>query len=479
MPTQRIQFSEWLPDQPGITGALTDAKNCVSQAVGYGPFPQSVEFSEAASENLTSLFASKQPDGVTKLFAAGRTKIYTVSGVGVLTEENSGYTTAATERFRFTQFGDTIIATNNSEKLQSWVLGSSSAFADLDAAAPVAKYITVVRDFVVVANTYESAAQQQYRVRWSGFNDETDWTPSSTNQSDFQDIADGGQIMGIRGGEFGLVLLERSIHRMSYVGTPFIFQFDNISRNKGCMVSGSIAQLQGVTFFLSDDGFYMCDGQQVLPIGSEKVDRWFLDDVSEADYATMSAAVDPVRKLVLWNYKSKDGSRKLIVYNFSTKKWTYTDAGTDYISDASTASSTLEELDTLSASIDALDTPLDSILFAGGKYFLGGTYATKVMTYTGTPMTARIETGDIEAGGQSLVTLARPQVDQGSATVAVASRRLLSENVTFNTASAADSDNRVSLRGSGKYHRIQVNPTGDRWKSAVAVDIDIVGSGVR
>lgn len=479
MPTQRIQFGEWMPDQPGITGALTDAKNCVSQAFGYGPFPKPVEFSEAAGESLTSLFASKQPDGVTKLFAAGRTKIYTVSGVGALTEENSGYTTAATERFRFTQFGDRVICTNNSEKLQSWVLGSSTAFADLSASAPVAKYITVVRDFVVCANTYSGGVQNQYKVQWSALNDETDWTASTTTQSDSQEIPDGGQIMGIRGGEFGLVLLERSIHRMSYVGTPFIFQFDNISRNKGCMVSGSIAQLQGLTFFLSDDGFYVCDGQQVISIGSEKVDRWFLDDVSEADYSTMSAAVDPVRKLVLWNYKSKDGSRKLIAYNFTTKKWTYIDAGTDYISDASTASSTLEELDSLSASIDALQTPLDSILFAGGKYFLGGTYGTKVMTYTGTPMTARIETGDIEAGGQSLVTLARPQVDQGSATVAVASRRLLSENVTFSTPVAATTDNRVSLRGSGKYHRIQVNPTGDRWKSAVAVDIDIVGSGVR
>ena len=85
MPTQRIVFGEWMPDQPGISGALSDAKNCVSQAVGYGPFPQTVEFSEAAAENLTSLFAGKQPDGVTKLFAAGRTKIYTVSGVGALT----------------------------------------------------------------------------------------------------------------------------------------------------------------------------------------------------------------------------------------------------------------------------------------------------------------------------------------------------------------------------------------------------------
>ena len=350
---------------------------------------------------------------------------------------------------------------------------------DLMAAAPIAKYITVVRDFVVVANTYESSKQEQYRVRWSALNDETDWTPSATNQSDFQDIADGGQIMGIRGGEFGLVLLERSIHRMSYIGTPLIFQFDNISRNKGCMVSGSITQYQGITFFLSDDGFYMCDGQQVQPIGSEKVDRWFLDDVSDNDFGTMSAAVDPVRKLILWNYKSKDGSRKLIIYNFNTKKWTYADAGTDYISDASSASSTLEELDSISTSIDALETPLDSILFAGGKYFLGGTFGTKVTTYTGTPMTARIQTGDIEAGGQSLINLARPQVDQGSATVAAASRRLLSEDITYGTPVAADDDNRVGLRNSGKYHRIQVNPTGARWKSAVAVDIDIVSQGVR
>jgi hypothetical protein len=468
-----------MPDQPGITGSLTDAKNCVSQSFGYGPFPQAVAFSAAAAENLTSLFAGKQPDGVTKLFAAGRTKIFTVSGVGAVTQVNTGYTTSANERFRFTQFGDVVIATDNSSKLQAWTLGTSTAFADLAAAAPVAKYVTVVRDFVVTANTFESAKQEQYRVRWSGINDETTWTPSATNQADFQDLADGGQIMGIRGGEFGLVLLERGIHRMSYIGSPLIFQFDNISRNKGCMVSGSVAQYQGLTFFLSDDGFYACDGQQLIPIGAEKVDRWFLDDVSENDYPSMSAAVDPVRKLILWNYKSKDGSRKLIMYNFNTKKWTYGDAGTDFISDASSASSTLEEVDSLSASIDALATPLDSILFAGGKYFLGGTLATKVITYTGTPMTARIQTGDIEAGGQSVVTLARPQVDQGSATVAVASRRLLSENVTFGTAVAASDDNRVSLRGSGKYHRIEVNPTGDRWKSAVAVDVDITPMGVR
>jgi hypothetical protein len=478
MATQRIALGEWMPDQSGITGALTDAKNVVSQAVGYGPFPSAVAFSGTAAEDLVSLYAAKNPDSTTQLFTSGASKIYTVDGVGALTLVKSGMTTGITDKVRFTQFGKTVITANNAEKLQAWTLGTSTSFANLSATAPIAKYITVVRDFVVCANTLETT-QQQYRVRWSAINDETDWTESVDTQSDYQDIPDGGQIMGIRGGEFGLVLLERSISRMTYVGTPFIFQFDNISRNKGCMVAGSIAQYQGITFFLSDDGFYMCDGQQVVSIGSEKVDRFFIDDASESDYGTMSSAVDPIRKLVIWNYVDTGGNRKLIIYNFATKKWTYADAGTDYLSEASTTSVTLEQLDSINASIDGLTTSLDSRLYIGGKYFLGGTLGAKVYTYTGTSLTGVISTGDIDLGGPSVVTLARPQVDNGSATVAVASRTLLSQDVTFGTAVAADTENRVSLRSAGRYHRIQVVPTGADWKNAVAIDVDVVGQGTR
>jgi hypothetical protein len=463
-----------------VSGALTDAKNVVSLAIGYGPFPTPVTFSSSnAAENLTSLYAAKQPDGNTALFAAGLSKIYTVSGVGNITQVKTGMTTATADRVRFTQFGKTVITTNNADKLQAWTLGTSTAFADLSATAPIAKFITVVRDFVVCANIKESGDQSQYRVRWSALNDETDWTENVNTQSDYQDIPDGGQIVGIRGGEFGLVLLERAIHRMTYVGTPFIFQFDNISRGKGCMVSGSIAQYQGVTFFLSDDGFYMCDGQTVTAIGAEKIDRFFLQDASEADYGSMSAAVDPIRKLVIWNYKTVNGNRSVIIYNFKTQKWTYGDAGTDFLAEASTSAVTLESLDSISASIDALTTSLDSQLYVGGKYFLGGTLATRVMTYTGANQAAVISTGDLDIGANSVVTLARPIVDNGSATVAIASRTLLNQGVSFNTAVAASSENRVPLRSAGRYHRLKVTPTGDNWDNAISVDVDITPQGVR
>ena len=299
--------------------------------------------------------------------------------------------------------------------------------------------MTVVRDFVVAAHLDSAGGNLPYRVQWSDLNDETNWTSAPTSpasQSDYQDIPDGGHITGIRGGEFGLILMEKAIHRMSYVGTPFIFQFDNISREKGCIASGSVSQYQGLTFFLSDDGFYMCDGQQVAPIGAEKIDRFFFND-ADPDFTTLSSAVDPVRKLVLWNYKSKFAERKLLVYSFTTKKWSVMMANSDYISDATTSSVTVEQLDSINASLDALSVSLDSNLYTGGKYFLGGTSGTKVVTFSGANKSATIETGDISTGGRSLVTLARPQVDNGSATVALASRTLLNEGVTFGTATAA------------------------------------------
>ena len=477
-----IAFGEWMPDQPGISGALTDAKNVVSQAIGYGPLPTAATFSDEASENLTTLVAGKSPDNATKLFAAGSTKIFDVSGFGALTDvsKSGGYTPSSFgDRFRFTQFGNVIIGTNNNDPMQAYTLGTSTAFADLAAGAPICKFLTVVRDFVVTAFTTESSTVYPSRVRWSGINDETTWGSSQVTQADFQDIADGGQIVGIRGGEFGLIFMEKGISRMSYIGTPFIFQFDNISRGKGCIAAGSIAQTQGVTFFLSDDGFYMCDGQQIQGIGSEKVDRWFFANSDETQYETMSAAVDPVRKLIIWNFKTIFAQRQLLIYNFKTQKWTYGDAGADFISDASTSAVTLEGLDSISTSIDALPVSLDSLLYVGGKYFLGGTSGAYVVTYNGAPATGQLITGDLNPGGRSVVTLARPQIDNGSATVSVASRTLLSEGVNFGSAVAADSENRVSLRSNGNYHRFKVIPTGDNWTTAVSLDVDLSGQGVR
>jgi hypothetical protein len=385
----------------------------------------------------------------------------------------SAYTT--TTQWTFTQFGSTLIGANGLDTLQAWTVGTSSNFADLNASAPAAQFVTAVRDFVVTGKT----SSYPNRVQWSDINDATDWTSGAGSQSDYQDVPDGGEVRGLTGGEFGLVLMERSIVRMTYIGAPLFFQFDTLTRSLGCYESRSVVQYGSMTFFLSDDGFYVCDGQTVKPIGAERVDRWFYSVLDPGKLAEMSAAVDPVNKTVTWCFTDIFENKQLLVYNWQVDKWTHGDTTADYVSTIITSSTDLESLADLYPNIDTVPASLDSRVWAGGKLLQGGVDGNKIVSFGGTNLTATLQTGDVEAQGlESIVTLARPLIDGGSATVAVASRKRLDGNISYASPVAADSDNRVSLRSRGKFHRLSVVPTGN-WTSAVGVDVDLIPTGGR
>jgi hypothetical protein len=536
MPTQRITFKEWLPDQPSILDTVSEANNVIPLAVGYGPFKSAVNYSGAASEDLNNCFAAKLDNDVF-IFAGGATKLFKVDNTDLsLVNESKagGYT--GTNRWQFLQFGGLAIASNGAEKIQSFDVSSSTAFADLSSDAPIAKYIAVVRDFVVAGNIGAGASPN--KVQWSGINDASTWTATATSQSDYQIIPDGGDITGVVGGEFGIVFLEKAIVRMSYIGSPLIFQFDTVSRNVGCIEGNSIAQYSGTAYFLSDDGFYATNGQTLNGIGSEKVDRYFFSNANIGDIDSISAAVDPERNLVIWNYGNVSGGRSLLIYNFETQKWCEADTDVDYLSTLTTSNITLDGLDSaynvtagsfvvgksytirtvgstsftgigavantvgvlftatgagsgdgvaidMAASaaglktIDTLVTTLDDRLYKGGKFLFGGVRDTRIITFTGTNATGSIITNDLEYGYNSVLTLIRPSVDNGSANVQVASRRMLDDTITYGTAVTASQEDRCSVRSAGRYHRVALTPTGANWSSAIGMDIDYSTQGTR
>lgn len=551
MATQRIEFTEWTPDRTGIAQNLSVAKNVIPSSVGYIPFPLAVDYSNAAPEDLLTMFAGRFTD-TTSLFAGGSTKLFkfngytlnvdnvsksvarTISNVAltsnvatITTSADHKYSTgdsvtvdasnntfdgtytitstptsttftyakvnadiasvAATgtvitggyssvEDWNFIQFGDTVIASNNINKLQSYSISSGGYFGDLSPNAPIAKYLTVVRDFVVA--TYLDAGSNPNKLQWSNINDATNWVSGNASQSDFQIIADGGNITGITGGEFGLVFLDRAIVRMSYIGSPYFFQFDTISRNLGCTEGNSIAQYGNTTFFLGEDGFYLCDGQTVKPIGNERVDRFFYANVNPSKLSDMSTSIDPFRKIVVWNFINNFAKNNMMIYNWQTDRWSFAETDVNYISTGSSPAIALEDLD-LYGNMDTIQTSFDSRLWAGGKLLFGGVRGAKVVTFTGGNSAAQITTGDIGSEVTSVITLARPIVNNGSADVAIASRLLLNQVPVFSSYVSADSENRVSLRSSGKYHRLSVLPTGDQWDDIIAIDIEIFPQGTR
>ena len=533
MATQRIDFTEWTPDQASVVRNITVAKNVVATLVGYAPFPTAAQYSQNASENLNSAFSARYSNN-TLLFAGGATALFKLDSLDYTLDDVSkvgGYT--GVERWNFIQFGDSVIAANNKDKLQVY---TTTAFSDLSVDAPVAKFVAVVRDFVVAANLDSGANGST--VQWSDINDETNWVASSTSQSDSQVLPDGGNITGLTGGEFGLILQERAIVRMTYSGSPYFFQFDTISKNLGCTEPGSVTKYGNVTYFLAENGFFTCDGQTITAIGNEKVDKWFYQNANPSLLNTMSATVDPFRKLVIWNFANTFGGRFLLMYNWQVQKWTYGETDVDYLASVATPGDTLESIDAayevtagsfeidkeydissigstnftligatsntvgerftatgvgtgtgkaidLSAAalgkktLETLSTSLDSPLYSGGKYFLGGVDSVRIVSFTGQSAEAQIDTGYFGGQYNSTVTLARPIVDNGSADIAVLSVNMLSEVKDYSSYTSASSENRVSLRSNGKYHSLSIKPTGSRWSNALAVEVEYTPQGTR
>ena len=147
MPTQRVQFTEWLPDQPDNAGGLNDALNVIPVSIGYQPFPNAVDFSGAAAEDINSVFVGKWGTEII-IFAGGATKLFKFNNTTEALEDKSksgGY--SSTFSWKFVQFGKTVIAVNGNAILQYWTIGTSTAWADI-ATSPVARQVAVVRDFV-------------------------------------------------------------------------------------------------------------------------------------------------------------------------------------------------------------------------------------------------------------------------------------------------------------------------------------------
>lgn len=478
MPTQRISFNEWLPDQPNIVDGLADAKNVVPAAVGYRPLQSVANYSADASENLNNVTVGRYK-GNTTIFAGGASKLFKFDISDTSMDDVSkagGY--SSNNRWDFLQFGPSMLATNGSDKVQKWDLSSSTLFADLATNAPIAKYITAVRDFVVCANIGAGSSEPN-KIQWSDINDEASWTSGGASQADYQLLPQGGDIKGITGGEFGIILSERAVTRMTYIGSPLFFQFDTISNEIGCIIEGSVTRYGNNTFFYSEDGFYMTDGSQLIPIGVEKIDKYFKNRAEPSLYNTMSCSIDPLAKIVAWDYATTDGSRELLIYNWSVQRWSRAETTASYIAPMATTGVSLESLDSYSASLDALDISLDNGIWAGGQYLFAGTKDAKIVTFSGANKVAELKTNDFELGLNAVVTLARPTVFNGSANISIASRKNLNDEITFSSSVAADDEGRCGIRSAGRYHRIIMTPTGDNWKNAVHVDIDYAPQGGR
>jgi hypothetical protein len=393
----------------------------------------------------------------------------------------------STDYITFTQFGNYIIVSNGVDAPQYYLMGTSTNFANLSAIAtegtpPVFRVSGVIRDFLVTGNLPSNTN----RVQWSGINDITTWT-SGKKLADYQDLpGSGGQIVHITSGEVGYIFRQNQIIRMDFVGGATVFRFSVISSNRGAVYGRTVTQNDRNVFFYSDDGFYQISGDTLIPIGAEKVNRYFDNDLNKAYTDRISAAVDPFNQLAIWSYVSKrstDGNPdSLMIYNYVTKKWTFASISASTIFTQFFGAYTVETMDVISENLEDLNISLDTDFWSGGQLYLGAINSDfKAAIFSGTPLEAELETDEIEGkpGVRLNITGVRPIIDADT-TVTIKSREKLSDTATESVSGTTNNSGVNPVRSSGRYIRANVKVSaGVGWNDAQGIDIIASQAGTR
>lgn len=498
-------FGLWSPDKPPFDNdGLITCTNVLPGDTSYLPIPSGVSYTPGSSVDSPAVGAISARDieqlGVTYNFIGTQgnaslsitSKLFLLDN-GTLSDVSNvtPYTTQQDEVWEFAQFGNAIIATNFDDNLQVYSLESTSTvFTDLGGSPPKARHIARVGDFVVLGNLNDTVdGFKPQRIQWSGITSIATWTVSATDQSDFNDLNNNyGWIQQIVGGEFGgLVFQEFGIIRMTYVGSPLIFQFDEVKGATGLLAPNCAVNIGDGVAYLGQDGFYITDGQTSFSIGEDQVNRFFFDNFDATFVNYTRAFKYPRYNIVAWSFRTSNTSGnyndKIIFYNYgrnSKKRWSLANINNSAIYQTLTQGYTLEELDDYGSGNQTLETlpySLDSKAYQGNEQVVGIIDENnELVIFTGTPLTATLEAGELQPfeGKTGTVTRFRPLLDaplsNGNASLSttpsvsmrVGYRNILTENVSyifsFTPTTATGS---IPARVTGRYFRFEMQVSGE------------------
>jgi len=476
-------LGKWQPDKAvPLNDGMPFMLNAVPLDDGfYGPEGEAVVFSTQSTTpfgnalkvhgSLHSIASTPgaQPRYYVGTFAtaAGDSRLVSRLEQGAWSDlsQGGGYTVIANTPWRFANFGLKVLAANLNTTTQISD-GGAGVFRDISADIK-ATDVATVRGFSVLVNINDGTygeGSQPFRVWWSVAGDgETFPDPVSdaaiNGLSAFRDLFDGGRlnrvIAGI-GGADAIVIAERKMWRMRFVGPPEVFEFDQVENDQGTAMPGSVAPFNETFFFYGHDGFYWFDGTNSQPIGKGVVDKFFLSEISGGFSAAfgfqlaVEAGIDSVNSCYVFSYRSdaagNDHNDKILRYNWVTQSWSNSELAVD-----STAQ--------VDSQFSSTDSPR---LISIDENF-------ELVTFTGTPLAATFESREsvFDDGSYTQINGVIPFVDAELATAFLRVRDFLYQTLRDSSTRTWQEDGYIRFYPeviNGRFYRCQVKiPAGATW----------------
>ena len=455
-------LGEWAPDKASNPQFLSLAQNVRAIDGGYAPMPSFSAITPTLGGAFTGGGAFVQSEGTAHVLAARADALRRYSG-GSWTDVLTGL--ATTSRWYGSQFGDRVIWANGGPLLR-YIMSTGTA-DEIPGAPANAIDVCTVGDFVVTL-------LDDHNIAWSEFNDSDGWT-YGTNQSDIQPLLDGGAGMRLAGSnEAALILQKNAIRRMRFVGGDIVFQLDVISREIGCMAKGSVCNVGRLTFFLSERGFQMCNGEEVTPIADEKFNRWFFDHYSREDIANIWSAIDPQSPVVYWGMPGTPGL--LLCYNWVLQRAYTARVDVAGIFSGVTANISIDALDAIYGHLDAIPGSLDDPAFRGGNPLILLVDGSNVVgTLAGDNLAANFTIRNIEPtpGRRSRIRSVRVMSDAVTTHVALLPRLVRGDAESVVWTGTARANGKKNVRANGRYIDVIIGiAAGETWSDIQGFEVE-------
>jgi hypothetical protein len=265
---------------------------------------------------------------VTLIFDASNTS-YIFTGWNAASASST--TTIDGRYWVFETFGEDLLALANNSTLYKWdtSAGPTTRAAVASGNAPTASRHLILSTpdrHVILLGTEttigSTTSQDDLFLRFSSQEDFTTWTPSSTNTAGSFRIQDGSKIVtAVRSRGSILIWTDTSLHSLQFIGAPFVFGLTQIGANCGAVGPHSAVDVNGTTFWMSQNAFYMFDGAvKKLPC---TVQDYVFDNFSITSQATVYAGLNTDFNEVTWFYASKSSSfiDRSVSYNYLENVW--------------------------------------------------------------------------------------------------------------------------------------------------------------
>ena len=372
-------------------------------------------------------------------------------------------------------FGEDLIATVLNGGTYQWdtsvgVSTRASAVANAPTASRLSLVSTPDRHLVIMGteNTIaDTSTQDDLLIRFSDQENITTYQPTAENTAGSLRIADGSRIVAAERSR-GQILIwtDTSLHSMQFIGPPFTFGLRQLGQNCGIIGSHAGIDLNGVSYWMSQDSFYLFDGTvKKLPC---TVEQFVFNNINQTAAENAFAGHNGEFNEVLWFYPREGSSQinAIVAYNYLEQTWwTGTLSRTTWID--------REVYD------NPIGTKYDATATANNETILGLTNgATQAYLHEtgndadGEAMTAFVKSGSVEIGeGNDILFVQKliPDIQNQSGVLNMDLEFKYypnNSNSVIKTTTFTDSTDFVSLRGRGREFTVNVvsNTTGTAWR---------------